>query len=97
MRVRGSHEMQRYRLPFARRWGDKEMDEFKHRYEYHQLAKEWVSDAQREVWEAEQRLLLYPYTEHRHELYLHVLSFRKVLSDRLLVLKNAKTDLDTLT
>jgi hypothetical protein len=41
--------------------------------------------------------LLHPYTEHRHELYLHVLSLRKALSDRLLVLKNAKTELDALT
>ena len=30
MHVHGSHEMQRSRLPLARRWGDTEMDEFKY-------------------------------------------------------------------
>ena len=73
------------------------MDEFKYRSEYHQLAQEWVSNAQRELWEAEQRLLRGYYTEHRHELEVHVESLLKALSDRLLVLKNTKTDLDTLT
>ena len=74
------------------------MDEFKYRSEYHQLAKEWVSNPRIELWKAEQRLLLEPYTEHRHELKtkVHVECAQKALSDILLVLQNAKTDLDAL-
>ena len=72
------------------------MDEFKYRTGYLQLAEQWVFDAQQDFLEAELRLLRGYYTEHRHELEVHVESLRKALSDRLHVLKNAESDLDAL-
>ena len=70
-----------------------EKDWLTYRTGYLQLAKEWVFNAQKDLWEAELLLLREEYsTEHRHELEVHVESLRKALSDRLDVLKNAEYD-----